>query len=191
MVHLIKQSDFSIGDFVPLYAYNGEQPSLPADDSVWIAPSADLIGDVRLEAGSSVWFGAVIRADNTPIKIGSGTNVQDGAMLHSDPGSPLTIGGEVTVGHHAILHGCTIGDRVLIGMGAVVLNHAVIGDDCLVGAGALVTEGKIFPPGSLIVGAPAQAKRVLAPAAIAVLKESANGYREKASLYRRNLTRIR
>jgi carbonic anhydrase/acetyltransferase-like protein (isoleucine patch superfamily) len=175
---------------MPTYEYNGQRPTLPADGSAWIAPSADVIGDVHLESGSSVWFGAVIRADNTPIKIGSGTNVQEGAMLHSDPGSPLTIGKDGTVGHHAILHGCTIGDRVLIGMGAVVLNNAVIGDDCLVGAGALVTEGKTFAPGSLIVGVPAQAKRELSPEAIADLKASADGYREKAALYARNLVKV-
>jgi carbonic anhydrase/acetyltransferase-like protein (isoleucine patch superfamily) len=175
---------------MPMYEYNGQRPSLPADDSAWVAPSADLIGDVRLGAGASVWFGAVVRADNTPIEIGAGTNVQEGAMLHSDPGSPLTIGEDVTVGHHAILHGCTIGNRVLIGMGAVVLNNAVIGDDCLVGAGALVTEGKTFPPGSLIVGVPAQAKRELSPEAIASLQESADGYKDKAQRYRKNLVRI-
>ncbi len=165
---------------MPLYEFDGKRPLLPQDGGVWIAPSADLIGDVRLQSGASVWFGAVIRADNTPIEIGTGTNIQEGAMLHSDPGSPLTIGDEVTVGHHAILHGCTIGNRVLIGIGATVLNNAVIGDDCLVGAGALVTEGKVFPPGSLIVGVPAQVKRELSPEAIASLKESADGYREKA-----------
>ena len=108
-------------------------------------------------------------------------------MLHSDPGSPLTIGDEVTVGHHAILHGCTIGNRVLIGMGATVLNNAVIGDDCLIGAGALVTEGKTFPPGSLIVGAPATAKRELSPEAVASLKQSAVLYREKAKRFRQGL----
>jgi carbonic anhydrase/acetyltransferase-like protein (isoleucine patch superfamily) len=176
---------------MPIYQYNGQRPQLPEDGSAWVAPSADVIGDVRLQEGASVWFGAVIRADNTPIEIGAGTNVQEGAMLHSDPGSPLTIGEDVTVGHHAILHGCTIGNRVLIGMGAVVLNNAVIGDDCLVGAGALVTEGKTFPPGSLIVGVPAQAKRELSPEMIASLKESADGYREKSRLYPQGLVKIR
>jgi carbonic anhydrase/acetyltransferase-like protein (isoleucine patch superfamily) len=175
---------------MPLYEYDGKRPSLPADGSAWVAPSADLVGDVQLGAGASVWFGAVIRADNTPIKVGAGSNVQEGAMLHSDPGSPLTIGDDVTVGHHAILHGCTIGNRVLIGMGAVVLNNAVIGDDCLVGAGALVTEGKTFAPGSLIVGVPAQAKRELSPEAIASLQESADGYREKAGHYAKGLVKI-
>ena len=176
---------------MPLYEYDGKCPSLPADDSVWVAPSADLIGDVRLQPGASVWVGAVIRADNSPIAVGAGTNIQEGAMLHSDPGSPLTIGDDVTVGHHAILHGCTIGNRVLVGMGATVLNNAVIGDDCLIGAGALVTEGKVFPPGSLIVGVPAQAKRELSADAIASLKQSADGYREKARRFAQGLKKIR
>ena len=157
-----------------LYTIDGTAPQL--GEGAWAAPSADLIGDVRLGARASVWFGAVIRADNTPIPIGARSNVQEGAMLHSDPGSPLTIGEDVTVGHHAILHGCTIGNRVLIGMGATVLNNAVIPDDCLVGAGALVTEGKTFPAGSLIVGSPAKAVRALDERTIAMLKVSAAHY---------------
>lgn len=159
---------------MPLYAFKGKRPTRHA--TAWVAPSADVIGDVVLGEDVSVWFRAVIRADNTPIPIGPRSNVQEGAMLHSDPGSPLTIGEDVTVGHHAILHGCTIGNRVLIGMGANVLNNAVIADDCLVGAGALVTEGKTFPPGSLIVGSPAKAVRQLDDRAIAMLKVSAAHY---------------
>ena len=159
---------------MPLYAFKGQRPTRHA--SAWVAPSADVIGDVVLGEDVSVWFRAVIRADNTRIPIGARSNVQEGAMLHSDPGSPLTIGEDVTIGHHAILHGCTIGDRVLIGMGATVLNNAVIPDDCLVGAGALVTEGKTFPPGSLIVGSPAKAVRQLDERAIAMLKVSAAHY---------------
>ena len=159
---------------MPLYAFKGQRPTRHA--SAWVAPSADVIGDVVLGEDVSVWFRAVIRADNTRIPIGARSNVQEGAMLHSDPGSPLTIGADVTIGHHAILHGCTIGDRVLIGMGATVLNNAVIPDDCLVGAGALVTEGKTFPPGSLIVGSPAKAVRQLDERAIAMLKVSAAHY---------------
>ncbi|MDO6413317.1 gamma carbonic anhydrase family protein [Sphingomonas sp. BIUV-7] len=172
---------------MPLYALDGLRPTLPADGSAWIAPSADVIGDARLGPGASIWFGAVVRSDNTPIWIGARSNVQDGAMLHSDPGSPLTIGEDVTIGHHAVLHGCTIGNRVLIGMGARILNDAVIGDDCLVGAGSLVTEGKVFPPGSLIVGSPAQVKRQLTPQAIARLKASAAGYVANAARYRDGL----
>jgi carbonic anhydrase/acetyltransferase-like protein (isoleucine patch superfamily) len=142
---------------MPLYALDDLAATL--DEGAWAAPSADLIGDVRLGRRASVWFRAVIRADNTPILIGEESNVQDGAVGHSDPGAPLTIGARVTVGHQAILHGCTIGNQALIGMGARILNGAVIGENSLVGAGALVTEGKIFDPGMLIVGAPARARR--------------------------------
>jgi carbonic anhydrase/acetyltransferase-like protein (isoleucine patch superfamily) len=175
---------------MPLYAIDGLHPVLPDDGSAWVAPSADLIGDVRLGAEASVWFGAAIRADNTPILIGARTNIQEGAVLHSDPGSPLTIGAGCTVGHRAILHGCTIGTNVLVGMGATVLNDAVIGDDCLIGAGALVTEGKVFAPGSLIVGAPARVARALSPDAIAKLQAAARGYADRARRYAAGLTRI-
>ncbi len=173
---------------MPLYAIDDTQPQVPA--SSWVAPSADVIGDVRLGEEVGIWFGAVIRADNTPIALGDRTNIQEGAMLHSDPGVPLTIGGDCTVGHHAILHGCTIGNRVLVGMGATVLNHAVIADDCLIGAGALVTEGKTFPPGSLIVGVPARAVKELPPETIAALKQSAAGYAERQAHFAAGLRRI-
>jgi carbonic anhydrase/acetyltransferase-like protein (isoleucine patch superfamily) len=173
---------------MPLYEIDGLGPSVP--DNSWIAPSADLAGDVRLGEQVGIWFGAVIRADNTPIVLGDRTNIQEGAMLHSDPGVPLTIGEDCTVGHHAILHGCTLGDRVLVGMGAIVLNNAVIADDCLIGAGALVTEGKSFPPGHLIVGAPARAVRALDPAAVAALRLSAAHYAAKARDYRDDLVRV-
>src|SRR5574338_1230990 len=135
-----------------LYEIDGIVPGLA--EGAWVAPSADLIGDVRLAARASVWFGAVIRADNTPIVLGEETNLQDGAVGHSDPGAPLTIGARVTIGHQAIVHGCTISDDCLIGMGARILNGAVLAPECLVGAGALITEGKRFDGGSLIVGAP-------------------------------------
>jgi len=173
---------------VALYAIDGKQPVMGAD--VWVAPSADVIGDARLGDGASVWFGAVIRADNTPIEVGARTNIQEGAMLHSDPGSPLTIGEGCTVGHHAILHGCTIGANVLVGMGATILNGAVIGDGCLVGAGALVTEGKHFAPGTLIVGSPARAVRELPPEALAGLEVSAQHYAERAKRFADGLTRL-
>ncbi len=173
---------------MPLYAIEGKRPTL-ADD-VWVAPSADVIGDARLGEGASVWFGAVIRADNTPILVGARTNIQEGAMLHSDPGAPLTIGEGCTVGHHAILHGCTIGSNVLVGMGATILNNAVIGENCLIGANALVTEGKVFPAGSLIVGAPAKAVRDLPPEAIAGLKMSAAAYATRQRVYAEGLERI-
>ncbi len=173
---------------MPRYAIDGKEPRLGA--GAWIAPSADVIGDAQLGDEASVWFGAVIRADNTPIVLGARTNVQEGAMLHSDPGSPLTIGAGVTVGHHAILHGCTIGDNVLVGMGATVLNGAVIAQDCLIGAGALVTEGKSFPAGSLIVGSPARAVRQLSPEAIAGLRLSAQHYAVRAKSFADGLTRL-
>ena len=173
---------------MPLYAIAGQQPTV--HPSAWVAPSADLIGDVHLNEGASVWFGAVIRADNTPIIVGDRANIQEGAMLHSDPGAPCTVGAGCTVGHHAILHGCTLGSNVLIGMGATVLNRALIGENCLVGAGALVTEGKSFPPGHLIVGAPARAVRALDDAAIAALRLSAAHYAARARDYASQLVRI-
>lgn len=173
---------------MPLYEIDGHSPTL--GDDVWIAPSASVIGDVRLGAGASVWFGAVIRGDNTPIEVGARSNIQEGAMCHSDPGAPLSIGEDCTIGHHAILHGCTIGDTVLIGMGAIVLNRAVIGAGSIVGAGALVTEGKVFPPGSLIVGAPARAVRTLDENAQAMLRVSADHYVANGRKYAAGLKRI-
>jgi carbonic anhydrase/acetyltransferase-like protein (isoleucine patch superfamily) len=173
---------------VPLYEIDGARPTLGAN--TWVAPSAELIGDVRLGDDVSVWFGAVIRGDNTPMIVGARSNIQEGAMCHSDPGAPLTIGAECTVGHHAILHGCTIGDRVLIGMGAIVLNHATIGEGSIVGAGALVTEGKSFPPGSLIVGSPARAVRTLDDAAQAMLRVSAEHYVANGRKYPAGLKRV-
>ena len=166
---------------MPCYALADAVPDLASD--CWVAPSADVIGAVRLGAGASIWFGAVVRADNGEIVIGDRSNIQDGAVLHSDPHAPLTLGQDCTIGHRAVLHGCTIGDRVLIGMGATVLNHAVIAEDCVVGAGALVTEGKTFPPRSLIVGAPARAVKTLSEEQLAGLKISAAVYVEKAKRY--------
>lgn len=170
---------------MPLYALGDLAPSLA--EGAWAAPSADLIGDVRLGTRASVWFGAVIRADNTPILIGDESNIQDGAIGHSDPGAPLTIGAGVTVGHQAILHGCTVLDGALIGMGARVLNGAVIGERCLVGAGALVTEGKTFDPGLLIVGSPARALRQLSEQELTMLALSAAHYAAKAANYAADL----
>jgi carbonic anhydrase/acetyltransferase-like protein (isoleucine patch superfamily) len=170
---------------MPSYAIDGLGPSLAP--GAWAAPSADLIGDVRLGPRASIWFGAVIRADNTPILVGPESNVQDGAVGHSDPGAPLTIGERVTVGHQAILHGCTVHDEALIGMGARILNGAVIGEQCLVGAGALVTEGKTFEPRMLIVGSPARAIRALTDGEVAALAVSAAHYAAKASHYAASL----
>lgn len=166
---------------MPLYEIDGVAPRL--GEGAWFAPSADLIGDVRLGSRCSVWFGAVIRADNTPIILGDESNFQDGAIGHSDPGAPLTLGARVTVGHKAILHGCTVEDEALIGMGARILNGAVIGSQCIVGAGALVTEGKRFEPRSLIVGSPARAVRSLTDEQVALLSLSAAHYAEKAARY--------
>ena len=173
---------------MPLYRIAGQQPTV--HPTAWVAPSAELIGDVHVGENASVWFGAVIRADNTAIAIGARSNIQEGAMLHSDPGAPLRVGEGCTVGHHAILHGCTLGANVLVGMGATLLNRAVIGDDCLVGAGALVTEGKSFPAGHLIVGSPARAVRALDPAQIAALRLSAAHYAHKAGDYAAGLVRV-
>ncbi len=166
---------------MPLYEIDGIAPTL--GEGAWVAPSADLIGDVRLGARASIWFAAVIRADNTPIVLGEESNFQDGAIGHSDPGAPLTIGARVTVGHQAILHGCTVEDEALIGMGARILNGAVIGTQCIVGAGALVTEGKRFEPRSLIVGSPARAVRQLSPEQVELLRLSAAHYADKAARY--------
>ena len=170
---------------MPLYYIDGQTPQL--EPGAWVAPSADLIGDVRLGRGASVWFGAVIRADNTPIVIGADSNIQDGAIGHSDPGFPLIIGARVTVGHQAILHGCTIADDCLIGMGAKMLNGAVLEPECIVGAGALITEGKTFPSGSLIVGAPARVVRQLTDEEKQGLRLSAAHYAEKAAHYAEQL----
>lgn len=166
---------------MPLYRIDDVAPTLAK--GAWAAPSADLIGDVRLGERASIWFGAVIRADNTPIIIGPDSNLQDGSIGHSDPGFPLTIGARVTVGHQAILHGCTIADDVLVGMGAKILNGATVASECLVGAGALITEGKSFEPGMLIVGTPARAIRPLADAEKQALRVSAAHYAEKAARY--------
>ena len=159
-------------------------------ESAWIADSAEVIGRVALEDDVSVWFNAVIRGDNEPIRIGRGSNVQDGSVLHSDHGLPLTIGQNVTVGHQVILHGCTIGDESLIGIGAIVLNGAKIGKNCLVGAGSLVTEGKEFPDGSMIMGSPAKVVRELSPAQIEGLRTSAKHYIENAHRFQSGLKKI-
>ena len=161
---------------MPLYRLGDQSPVASGPGRFWVAPGAHVIGDVRMDEDVSVWFGAVIRGDNEPIRIGARTNIQDMSVLHSDPGSPLTIGEGVTIGHKVVLHGCTIGNNSLIGLGASVLNQARIGANSLVGAGALVTEGKVFPDGVLIVGAPARVVRELTPEQIEGLKRSAEHY---------------
>ena len=164
---------------MPLYSLGDLTPQLGS--GVWVAPSADLIGDVRLGARASVWFGAVIRADNTPIIVGEDSNIQDGSVCHSDEGFPLTIGARVTVGHQATLHGCTVSDDCLIGMGARILNGAVIEPECIVGAGALITEGKTFASGSLILGTPARVVRQTTDEERRLLRASATHYAQKAA----------
>lgn len=170
-----------------LYELDGLRPELPEDGDFWVAPGARLIGRVRLEPGASVWFNAVLRGDNELILLGRGANVQDGCVCHTDPGFPLTVGADATVGHMAILHGCTIGEGSLVGMGATVLNGAVIGRGVLVGAGALVTEGKSFPDGTLVVGRPAKVVRTLSEEEIARIGQTAAGYRRNSARFRKGL----
>ncbi|RXZ38556.1 gamma carbonic anhydrase family protein [Oxalobacteraceae bacterium CAVE-383] len=170
--------------------YQLEQNAPSIDPSVYIADSADVIGNVRIEAGASIWFNVTIRGDNDAIAIGAGSNVQDGSVLHADPGYPMQIGSNVTIGHQVMLHGCTIGDGALIGIQAIVLNGAVIGKNCLVGAGALVTEGKQFPDNSLILGAPAKVVRTLSPEDIAKMQGAARSYVDRAQLFKTGLKKI-
>ena len=171
-----------------LYRLREHAPQVPA--SAYVAAEASLIGQVTLGERASVWFGAVARGDNEPITIGTESNIQEGAVLHADPGYPLKIGNNVTVGHQVMLHGCTIGDGALIGIQAVVMNGAVIGASCLVGAGAVVTEGRSFPERSLILGAPAKAVRTLTDADIANLERAASGYVERGAHFRTHLERV-
>ncbi|MEE9271793.1 MAG: gamma carbonic anhydrase family protein [Robiginitomaculum sp.] len=171
-----------------LYALGDKTPSV--DKTVWCAPNASVIGDVYLGVDVSIWFGVVIRCDNEPIKIGKSTNIQDNSVLHSDAGKPLTIGAGVTVGHKAMLHGCTIGDNSLIGIGATVLNGAVLGKNCIVGAHALVTEGKIIPDNSLVVGVPGRVMKTLSEVQEQMLKASALHYVENARKFRDGLKKV-
>jgi carbonic anhydrase/acetyltransferase-like protein (isoleucine patch superfamily) len=175
---------------MPIYAIDGVKPVLPSEDRYFVAPDAHVIGNVRIGADVGIWFGAVIRGDNEPIEIGERTNIQEMCMLHTDPGAPMVIGADCTIGHKVILHGCRIGASTLIGMGSTILNHAKIGSNCLVGANSLVTEGKEFPDNSLIVGAPARAVRTLDEAAIARLKLSAAHYVKNAYRFRTGLTPV-
>ncbi|MFC7738093.1 gamma carbonic anhydrase family protein [Roseomonas sp. GCM10028921] len=175
---------------MPVYTLDDQAPLLPETGDYWIAPDAHVIGRVALGQEVSVWFGAVVRGDNELIEIGARTNIQEGAMLHSDPGYPLRIGVGVTIGHHAILHGCTVGENSLIGMGATVLNGARIGANCIVGANALVTEGKEFPDYSLIIGAPAKVARELDPASSEGLRASAAHYVNNWRRFSAGLRRI-
>ncbi len=171
-----------------LYALADLTPSVDAD--AWVAPDANVIGNVVLEAGSSVWFGCTLRGDNELIKVGTGSNVQENCVFHTDPGCPLTIGENCTIGHKVMLHGCTIRDNSLVGMGATILNGAKIGKNCLIGAGALITENKVIPDGSLVMGVPGKVVRELDAAAIAGLTASAQHYQKNARRFRRDLVPV-
>lgn len=168
------------------YELDGVKPEI-ADKSVWVAPSADVIGNVSLAAQSSVWFNATMRGDNDPIVIGERSNIQDNSVLHTDVGSPINIGTGVTVGHKVMLHGCTIGDNSLVGMGSTVLNNAKIGANSIVGANSLVTEGKEFPDGVLIVGSPARVVKELSPEQIEMIRMSAQIYVDNAARFANGL----
>jgi carbonic anhydrase/acetyltransferase-like protein (isoleucine patch superfamily) len=170
---------YQLGDAVP-----------QIHESAWVADSAQVMGRIELEQDASVWFGAVLRGDNEPIRIGRCSNIQDGSVLHSDVGQPMTVGPYVTVGHQAMLHGCTIGEGSLIGIGAIVLNGARIGKNCLVGAGALVTEGKEFADGSMILGSPARVVRQLTSEQIAGIRRNVLGYVDNARHFKAGLRRI-
>ena len=171
-----------------IYELDGIAPRVAA--SAWVADSAQVMGNVELADDASVWFGAVVRGDTETIRIGKGSNIQDASVLHADIGMPLTIGENVTVGHQVMLHGCTVGDGSLIGIGAIVLNGAKIGKGCIVGAGSLVTEGKEFPDGSMILGSPAKAVRELSPEQQAGLRMSALHYVENAQRFKNGLKKI-
>lgn len=173
-----------------IFALEGVSPEFPGDGAFWVAPDATIIGKVRLLAMASVWFGAVIRGDNEWITIGENSNVQDGAVLHTDPGLALTVGRNCTIGHKAILHGCEVGDNTLIGMGAVILNRAKIGRNCLIGANALITEGKVIPDNSLVMGQPGKVMGELNEETIAGLTRSAEGYVRNWQRYATGLTAL-
>lgn len=173
---------------MPIYRLGAQTPAIA--DSAFVAEEATIIGRAELAEHASVWPGATIRADNEPIRIGARSNVQEGAVLHTDPGCPLDIGEGVSVGHQAMLHGCTVGDGALIGIQAIVLNNARIGAESLVAAGALVTEGKVFPPRSLILGSPAKVVRELTQEEVDNLRANANDYAQRAARYKTDLVRI-
>jgi carbonic anhydrase/acetyltransferase-like protein (isoleucine patch superfamily) len=175
---------------MPIYQLDGQAPEFPADGRYWVADTATLIGRVRLKRDASVWFGSVLRGDNEWIELGERSQIQDNCTLHTDPGFPLTIGANCVIGHNVILHGCSIGDESLIGMGAIMLNGAKIGRNCLVGAGAVVTEGKTFPDNSLIVGAPARVIRTLDEKAAEMIRAGADIYVRRHRDYAKGLKRI-
>lgn len=175
---------------MPVYELDGEAPELAADGDYFIADTAVVIGRVRLKPKTSVWFGSVLRGDNEWIEVGEQSNIQESCTLHTDMGFPLAVGARCTIGHNVILHGCTIGEHTLIGMGAIVLNGARIGKNSIVGAGALVTEGKEFPDNSLIVGSPGRAVRSIDARATALIAQGYQFYEQRSAQYKRGLKRI-
>lgn len=175
---------------MPVYELDGTSPVPTNSDNIWIAPDAHIIGNVNLEQNVGIWFGAVLRGDNEPITIGEGTNIQEHTMVHTDPGFPASIGKNCTIGHRAIIHGCTLDDNSLVGMGAIVLNGARIGKNCLIGAGALIPEGKTIPDNSLVVGMPGKVIRTLTEADAAKLTESALNYQRNAKRFLSTLKKL-
>ncbi|MGB3456167.1 MAG: gamma carbonic anhydrase family protein [Litorimonas sp.] len=171
-----------------VFALDEHEPDL--HETVWVAETASVVGNIHMAEGSSVWFGAVMRGDNEPIRIGARSNVQDNAVLHSDPGQPLTIGEDVIIGHQAMLHGCTIGNGSLVGIGATILNGAQIGEGCIIGAHALITENKVIPPNSLVVGAPGRVMKTLGEAEVGFLKANAQVYVSNAKRFAKGLKRL-
>lgn len=176
---------------MPVYSLGAVAPQLPSDEEYWIAPTASVMGNVVLKKNASVWWGATIRGDNDPIVIGENSNIQDHSVLHTDVGVPMTIGANVTVGHLVMLHGCTIGDNTLIGIGSVILNGARIGKNCLIGANVLITEGKEIPDNSLVMGAPGKVVREVSEHQAMILTASAHHYVENWKRYRRDLKEVR
>ena len=172
------------------YKLDDHSPQVPASGDYWVAPDANLIGQVILQEASSVWFGATLRGDNEPIIVGAGSNIQENAVLHTDMGCPLTIGAGCTIGHKAMLHGCTIGEGTLIGMGATILNNAVIGKGCLIGANALITEGKVIPDGVMVLGSPGKVIRELTEEELRGLEASAHGYQQNMRRFRDGLSAL-
>ena len=175
---------------MPIYELKGIKPEFPAEGEYWVAETAVVIGRVRLKRQTSVWFGAVMRGDNEWIELGERSQIQDNATLHTDPGFPMTIGANCIIGHNVILHGCTIGDECLVGMGAIMMNGSRIGANCIVGAGAVITEGKTFPDNSLIVGAPARVVRTLDDKAREMIRGGADIYVRRSQEYAKNLKRV-
>ena len=173
-----------------VYTLGNVTPDLPGEDEYWIAPSASVIGRVILKKNASIWWGAILRGDNDPIIIGENSNVQDGSVLHTDVGQPLVLGANVTVGHLVMLHGCTVGDNSLVGIGSIILNGAVIGKNCLIGANCLITEGKEIPDNSLVMGAPGKVVREISPEQAAVMAGGARHYVENWQRCRRELRAI-